>query len=139
MRVTLSDDALRFIALFEDETEVSARDCVVEEDRLVFVVPPGEMGKAIGPDGRHVKRVERQVGRRVELVEDADTPEAFVANAFAPAAVYHVTISENDDRVAYVEVADEDRGVAIGTDGRTIDRARTLAERHYDVDDVELT
>jgi N utilization substance protein A len=139
MRVTLSDDALRYIALFEQETDVSARDCLVEDDRLVFVVPPGEMGKAIGPDGRRVKRVERQVGRAVELVEDADTVEAFVANAFSPAAVYHVTISENDDRVAYVEVADEDRGVAIGTDGRTIDRARTLAERHYDVDDVELT
>ncbi|WP_254537108.1 NusA-like transcription termination signal-binding factor [Halomarina litorea] len=139
MRVTLTDEARQFIALFEDETDVAARDCVVENDRIVFLVPPGEMGKAIGSAGERVKRVESRVGRSVELVEDADTPEAFVANALAPAAVYNVTISENEDTVAYVEVASEDRGVAIGKEGRTIDRARTLAARHFDIDDVELT
>lgn len=74
----------------------------------------------------------------VRLVEDANDPETFVANALAPAAVYNVTISENDDTVAYVEVANEDRGVAIGSDGRTIDTARRLAARHFDIDDVQL-
>jgi len=52
--------------------------------------------------------------------------------------VYNVTISENDDVVAYVEVDHEDRGVAIGSDGRNIRAARTLADRHYDVDDIQL-
>ena len=138
MRVTLSDEARQYLALVEEETDVAARDCVVEDDRLIVVVPPGEMGKAIGSGGERVQRVEDRVGKRVELVEDADTAEAFVANALSPAAVYNVTISENEDVVAYAEVAEEDRGVAIGTDGRTIDRARQLAERHFDVDDVQL-
>lgn len=139
MRVTLSDDARQYIALFESETDVPPRDCLVYDDRLVFVVPTGEMGKAIGSGGATVRQVEERVGREVELVEDADTPEDFVANALAPAAVYNVTISENRDTVAYVEVAHEDRGVAIGADGKTIERARELAARHFDVDDVELT
>ena len=55
------------------------------------------------------------------------------------AAVLLGHLSENDDTVAYAEVADEDRGVAIGEDGRNIAAARTLAARHFDVDDVELT
>jgi N utilization substance protein A len=97
------------------------------------------MGKAIGPGGRRVEAVEEAIGRPVELVEDADTPEAFVANALAPAAVNHVTVSEQDDRVAYVEVVEEDRGVAIGREGRNIETARVLARRHYDVDDIQLT
>ena len=141
MRVTLSDEARQLIALFEDETDVAARDCLVDEsfDRLVFVVPSGEMGKAIGPGGRVVRRVEERVGRSVELVEDADTAAGFVANALSPAAVYNVTVSENESTVAYAEVASEDRGVAIGTDGKTIHRARELAKRHFDVDDVQLT
>jgi N utilization substance protein A len=141
MRVTLSDTARRLIALFEDETGVAPRDCLVDEeyDRLVFVVPSEGMADAIGPGGRIVRGVERRVGRSVELVEDAETAAAFVANALAPAAVYNVTVSENDTTVAYAEVASEDRGVAIGKDGKTIKRARELAERHFDVDDVQLT
>ncbi|AUX08227.1 transcription elongation factor NusA [Halalkaliarchaeum desulfuricum] len=139
MRVTLSDEARRYIGRFDELTGVTPRDCLVEEDRLVFVVPPGEMHEAIGPGGRTVDRVEAELGRGVQLVEYAETPEAFVANALAPAAVRAVTISEQNDRVAYVEVEPADRGVAIGTDGRTIETARRLAGRHHDVDDVQLT
>lgn len=139
MRVTLSDEARRHIGRFDELTEVTPRDCLIEEDRLTFVVPAGEMREAIGPGGRTVDRVEEELGREVRLVEDAGTAEAFVANALAPAAVRAVTISEQNDRVAYVEVEAVDRGIAIGTDGRNIETARRLARRHYDVDDVQLT
>jgi N utilization substance protein A len=141
MTVRLSDEARRLVALFEKETEATVRDCIVDDeyDRVIFLVKAGEMGQAIGRNGEHVGRVEERLGRDIKLVEDAETPEAFVANALAPAAVYNVTISENDDRLAYVEVAQEDRGAAIGRGGRNIDAARTLAERHFDIDGVELT
>ncbi|MFB6157244.1 MAG: NusA-like transcription termination signal-binding factor [Haloferacaceae archaeon] len=156
MRVTLSDRERRYIALFEDETGATARDCLVfegdgdsDEDGddetgngngcVVFLVAAGEMGQAVGPGGRRVTRVEKRVDRPVKLVEDADTAEAFVANALAPAAVRHVTVSEQGDRVAYAEVPPDDRGAAIGRDGRNIETARRLAARHYDVDDIQLT
>jgi N utilization substance protein A len=140
MRVTLSDEARRYASAFAEETDVTPRDCIVDEafDRVVVVVPAGEMGQAIGPDGRRVQRLEDRVGRDIELVEDADTAEDFVANALAPAAVYNVTMSEDETTVAYAEVDSADRGVAIGSDGRTIELARRLASRHFDVDDVEL-
>ena len=139
MRVTLSADAKRYIRLFAEETDINPLDCPIEGDRVALLIPAGEMAAAIGQGGATVTEAERRLGRSVELVEDADTPEAFVASALAPAAVAAVTISEQDDRVAYVEVAPADRGVAIGADGQNIETARTLAKRHYDVDDVQLT
>jgi N utilization substance protein A len=141
MAIELSDDARRLLALCEDVAEVTVRDCLIaaEYDLVVFVVPPEDMGEAIGPGGRTVQRLEGKLDRDVKLVADADVAADFVANALAPAAVYNVTISENGDVVAYVEVADEDRGVAIGKEGRTIDIARQLANRHFDIDGVELT
>ncbi|WP_323191566.1 NusA-like transcription termination signal-binding factor [Halostella sp. PRR32] len=152
---TLTDAARQFIAAFEQATDATARDCVVFEgesddaadsaddgpgdDRVVILVTAGEMAEAIGPGGQHVRRVEDRIGRDVKLVEDADTAEAFVANALSPAAVYNVTISEDDETIAYAEVAEEDTGAAIGKGGENIDTARTLAKRHYDIDDVQLT
>lgn len=138
MRLTLDDEALRLMGLFESVTGATAIDCLVETDRVVFVVTPGEMGLAIGPDGRTVKALEARLDRRVHLVEGADTPAAFVANTLAPAAVYNVTISEGETTIAYAEVDRADRGVAIGRDGRTIRTARQLAARHFDIDDIEL-
>ena len=139
MYVELSDEARRYIGRFDELTGVAPKDCLVEGDRLVFLVPAGEMAAAIGQAGETVEEAERRLNKSVELVEDADTPEAFVASALAPAAVNAVTISEQNDRVAYVEVAEPDRGVAIGADGVNIETARTLAKRHHDIDDVQLT
>jgi N utilization substance protein A len=140
MAITLSDEARRYIARFETATGVAARDCVVddERDRLLYLVPGGEMPQAIGPGGENVQQLEDDLDREIKLVEDAPTAEDFVANALAPAAVFNVTISENDDTVAYAEVAEADRGAAIGADGRNIEAARLLAARHFDVDDVQL-
>ena len=138
MTIKLSDEARQVAALFESETDATVRDCVVADDRVLLLIKPGEMAQAIGPAGEHVSRVEERIGTPIKLVEDADNPEAFVANALAPAAVYNVTISENDDRLAYVEVDDADRGAAIGKDGENIEAARLLADRHFDIDDVEL-
>ncbi|MFT4923603.1 MAG: N utilization substance protein A [Haloarculaceae archaeon] len=141
MTVRLSDEARQIAALFEEETDATVRDCLVDDeyDRVIVLVKVGEMGKAIGSGGEHVQRVEDRIGTEIKLVEDAETPENFVANALEPAAVYNVTISENADRMAYVEVAQADRGAAIGTNGRNIDAARTLAARHFDIDGIELT
>jgi len=139
MYVTLSDEARRYMGRFDELTGVAPTDCLVESDRLVFVIPAGEMAAAIGQAGETVEHAERRLGMAVDLVENADTPEAFVASALAPAAVNAVTVSEQNDRVAYVEVPEPDRGVAIGANGENIETARTLAKRHYDIDDVQLT
>jgi N utilization substance protein A len=140
MGVEISDEARRLVALFEDEAGVTVRDCIVDEDhdQVVYLIKRGEIADAIGSGGETVSRVEERLGRDVMLVEDADVPAEFVANALAPAAVYNVTISENGDTVAYAEVPEADRGAAIGRDGRNIDAARTLADRHFDIDGIEL-
>jgi len=144
VRVTLSDRERRLISLFDELTGATAVDCIVHENEdgaetVVFLVAAGEMGRAVGRDGHRVETLEERIGSRVDLVENADTPEAFVESALAPAVVEHVTISEQDDRVAYVEVAPADRGVAIGANGRTIEVALRLAMRHHDIDAVTLT
>lgn len=139
--IRLSDEARQLIAFFEEESGATIRDCVVDDDRVVFVVAPGEMADAIGPQGRTVSRIEERVGTRVELVEDADDPGTFVANALRPAAVYDVRViesEEDDNTIAYAEVNAADFGAAIGSGGANIRMAERLADRHVEVDAVEL-
>ena len=81
--IRLSDEARRLLALFEKETDATVRDCIVDDDhdRVVYLVAAGEMGQAIGAGGENVKRVEERLDREVKLVEDAATPEDFVAGS----------------------------------------------------------
>lgn len=138
MRVELDDEARRYARRFADVTDVTPRDCLVYDDgdRLVVLVPPRTKGEAVGPAGKTVERAEELLSARIDVVEDADTAADFVANALAPAAVRGVTVSQQG--VAFAEVLTDDRGVAIGEDGETIEAARELAARHYEIDDVQL-
>lgn len=140
MTVTLSDEARQYIQAFDQLTGVTPVDCLVRDARLVFVVPIGEMGEAIGPHGETVGNVEAAFGQSVELVEDAVDAAEFVANCLAPAAVRNITLSDQGgSTVAYAEVPQADHGVAIGAEGESIETTRELAARHFDVDDVQLT
>lgn len=137
--VKLTTEGIRYIALFESLTQAIARDCYVddENDRVIFVVKKGDMGLAIGKNGNNINRVKRSVGKHVEIVEYLDEVDEFVANALQPVFVKKVQVVVKENRkLAYVEVMSKDRGIAIGKNGRNIQRAKLLAQRHHGLADV---
>ena len=140
MSVRLTEEEMRYISLFERMTEAVVRDCVERDETVVFVVESGEMGKAIGKGGANIDRVRRSVGKNVEVVEFSEDEADFVANAFQPAAIESVEIDDEEEggKVAYVEVNESDKGLAIGKDGENIETAKQLAQRHYSFDDIVL-
>jgi N utilization substance protein A len=137
--VKLTTEGIRYIALFESLTQAIARDCYVddENDRVIFVVKKGDMGLAIGKNGNNINRVKRSVGKHVEIVEYSDEVDEFVANALQPVFVKKVQVVVKENRkLAYVEVMSKDRGISIGKNGRNIQRAKLLAQRHHGLADV---
>ena len=136
-QIQLSTEEIRYIALFENTTGAGIKDCIVEENRIIYVVKTGEMGAAIGKNGDHINRVKRSVDKHVELVEYSDDPEKFISNVIGSASVRSVNlVSKQNKRLAYVEVSDNDKGLAIGREGKNIEKVKVLMKRHHDIDDV---
>ncbi|MDI9632447.1 MAG: NusA-like transcription termination signal-binding factor [Methanolinea sp.] len=139
--VLLNEDCMRLMSQFEKLTGAGSRDCIIDErnNRVIFVINPGEMGLAIGKSGASIKKAMEVMGRRIEVVEYAQNPEQFIKNCFLPAKVVSVVFSgEGEKQVAQVEVRDEDRGLAIGKDGKNIFKAKKLAQRQHNIADVLL-
>jgi N utilization substance protein A len=140
-RIKLGGDEMRYIALFENITGATANDCVIdnEGDRIIFIAKPGEMGLAIGKGGKNINMLRKMTGRPIEVVEFGDTVETLVRNCLAPAKVKEIRITERPDRkIVVVEVDSKDKALAIGKNGRTIDKTRMLAKRYYQVDHVQI-
>ena len=140
--MTISEDDMRLIAQFENLTGAGARDCVVDEkfSRILFVINPGEMGLAIGKKGASVKKASDAFGKKVEVVEYNPDKVQFLRNCFLPVQIQTVTFEQNEegDEVAYIEVQPEDRGLAIGKEGKNIIKAKKLAFRQFDIVNVEF-
>ncbi len=139
--IVLTEDCMQLISQFERLTGAGSRDCVMDDrnNRLIFVVNPGEMGLAIGKKGASIKKAMEVMGKKIEVVEYSPNPEQFIKNCFLPAQVTSVTFEQDDNgQVAYVDVRPEDRGIAIGKEGKNIFKAKKLALRQHNISDVML-
>jgi N utilization substance protein A len=141
VEVKLTEDCMRLISQFESLTGAGSRDCVVDErnSRLIFVINPGDMGLAIGKKGASIKKASEVMGKKIEVVEYNSDPEQFIKNCFLPAQVTSIIFEgEPEEQTVQVEVRDEDRGIAIGKDGKNIFKAKKLSQRQHNIMDVQI-
>ncbi|MCG7841140.1 MAG: NusA-like transcription termination signal-binding factor, partial [Methanomassiliicoccales archaeon] len=80
--ITFTEETLRYIALFEKVTKARVRDCMETEDKLVYVVDPGQANRAVGKGGENVIMLKNTTGKNIQVVEFSDDPETFIKNVF---------------------------------------------------------
>lgn len=139
VEIKLDADTLRLFSLFERTTGARLKDVFEEEDRSIFVVDDGQLGKALGKNASNLKRLRETLGKEIVLVGYSADREQFVKNVFHRFNVETIEWEDrNGDIIAHVKVPQEEKGKAIGKGGRNIQLARLLLKRHHSVADVSL-
>jgi NusA family KH domain protein, archaeal len=140
--IRLTEEEIRYATLFESITGVTPIDVVIDNEysRIIFVVQKNQAALAVGKGGSNVKMLRNIVGKDVEIVEAGESPEELIKNSLYPAKVIMVKVTKapSGSRVAITTVAPEDKGIAIGKNGRNIARAKTLAKRYFDIEKIIL-
>jgi N utilization substance protein A len=141
--IKITCDEMRYIALFENISGASVKDCIIDEEqgRAIFIVNQGQVGVAIGRGGRNIHTLEKMTGKKHEIIEYSEDPVQFIKNALKPAAVREVRITERTDgkTIAVVTVNPKDKGIAIGKNGKNAERLRFLAKRYFQIQNVSIT
>ncbi len=135
--IRLAGSEIGSIAAFQRLTNATARDCIINDDSIIFVVSKDEMGRAIGTKGANIKQATKILKKEVGVVEYSDDPVKFIKNVMYPIRPKTINIEGIDSKtVAKVSVERRDRAVAIGSRGRNIQRTKNIVMRHHDIDDV---
>ncbi len=136
---TITEDDIRVFALFERVTHARPKDFVKLEDRVVFVVEPGQLQRALGPQARSLQHLKELFEKPVDIVEFDPEPDLFLRNIFHQYRVLSVAFSEKGGRKhATVTVDSEEKGRAIGKGGKNLKVAQMLASRHTDIQSVSV-
>ncbi|MFP3219675.1 MAG: NusA-like transcription termination signal-binding factor [Candidatus Marsarchaeota archaeon] len=135
--IKLTPQELRAMSLFYSATGKSAKDCIIDEEnnRIIFLVDPADVPMAIGKGGANARRASALLGKSVEVVEYSPLFEGLTRNALAPVRV--LSIREENGKVV-VKVREEDRGLAIGTGGKTVSKLKLLLNRYFGIKDVVI-
>jgi N utilization substance protein A len=141
-KIKITDNEMKYMALFENLTGATLMDCVIDEgdETIIFTVKKGEIGLAIGREGEKIKRFKRMTNRQIEIFEYLDTAMKFISRALKPARIKEIKIIDRVDggQVAMVSVDPKDKGIAIGKNGRNIKIIRFLAKRYFNVENIVI-
>ena len=139
--IKLTPEEIRYISLFQEVTKASVKDCIIDNDnnRIIFLVESKDMGIAIGKSGINVKKLRKILGKDIELVAYNDSLEDLVKNLMSPARVRSVkVVNTNSKKSVYITVDPQDKGLAIGKNGRNVLRAKLILKRYMDIDNVVI-
>jgi len=126
----LDKDKIQKINLFENLTNAKVKE-FFEDEKLVFIVENGDIGKAIGKQGKNIKMVENLMKKRLKIIEFNQDPLKFVKNFIYP--VKPETIELNND---FVEIKSKDRkskGLLIGRERKNLNDLSKLLKDYFNL------
>jgi N utilization substance protein A len=137
--LTFDTETIGYIRLFEERTGARVKDCFEAEDKLVYLVLPGEIHKAVGPGGVVVDRFKGMLKKEIQVIEWSDSEETLVRNIFFAFSPRSVEIApKGKGRHATVTVDPAWKARAIGKAGKNLKLARAILLRHTTVDSISV-
>lgn len=133
MTVKLETESIRAMAAFEKLTNVHAKDCLITENCIYFVVDPKKIGLAIGKNGSVIKTVRKKFGKQVKIFGYYKDPEMFLRGMIPSIKTF-----EMNNGSIIITVPEEEKMNVIGRNGNNIKAVRELMERHFKIKNVKV-
>jgi transcription termination/antitermination protein NusA len=141
-KIKLSSEELGLMSLFQSLTGATTKDCIIDQkmDRVIFVISQGQMGLAIGRSGETIKKVQKVMGRQVELVEWSEEPKQLLMNCLNPQLIKEIRMVEKPDgtQAATIFVEEKKKGAILGKGGKNAEKARLLAKRYFSIETIHI-
>ena len=137
--IALSTETMKYIRTASQVINVDILDCLLVDDKLVFVVRKGQLGAAIGKKAKNLERLRSLFKKTIKFVEEDQDKLRFIRNLCKPYDIKEITVSGSDDApVARITVSSSEKSKLIGKNGQNIEIIRKLAQRHHNFKDVQI-
>ena len=120
---------LGYIKFFENYTHTIVKDCFVKNG-LVFIVNPGEIGKAIGKKGANIRFLNTKFGKSIRVIEYSPDVVQFVKNLIYP---IKVEVENRGEKIVIVTEDTKTKGFLFGRDKSKLKDMEEIVKRYFDV------
>jgi N utilization substance protein A len=135
-KITFDTELLKLMGLFESMTHAKLKDCFFDREKLVFMVEPGEMGKALGKNKMNIVKLEKMLKRKVKIVEFNPSRLQFITNYLAPLKI--LDIREEDDIVTVTGADTKTKGLIIGIKAQNLRNLEKIVGKYFTVQEIKV-
>lgn len=134
-KIVYDAEVMQVISMFERMTRAQVKDCIMGNP-VIFVVEEGEIAKAIGKGGQHVRTLEKKLNKRVKVVEFSQDLLQFVKNLVAPLGLAK---AERDGEKLILAAKDlKTRGLLIGRNASNLRAYEAVVQRYFPITEIRV-
>lgn len=96
---TIDMRCMRYLNLFEGITKVRTKNCFQYNNCLIFAVPQEFVSRAIGEQGRNVKKLVSILGKKIKIIAFPNTREGiwkFISDVVSPIEFKGLEVTQNE-------------------------------------------
>ncbi|MEK6886383.1 MAG: NusA-like transcription termination signal-binding factor [Nanoarchaeota archaeon] len=135
-KVVFDINTLNLMRTFDNVTRAKLKDCIVEEDRIVFIVSENELSKAIGKNAANVKRLFEILKKKIKIVEFNPELIKLIKNFIHPLKVDSIT---EENGIVVIESSDsKTKGLLIGRAASNLRKLEEYIRRYIDVKEIKV-
>ena len=95
--IAFSNEVMQYINMASNIIKIDVIDCMITEDKLIFIVKKGQLGIAIGSKAKNLEKLKRLFKKNIKFVEFDEDKERFVLNLCKPYKVKNISLENEGD------------------------------------------
>ncbi|MCL4480662.1 MAG: NusA-like transcription termination signal-binding factor [Candidatus Thermoplasmatota archaeon] len=137
--ITIDNKIMGYITLFEKVARVEVKECVENEDMILFIVGERKLQEIFKRNENAIPVIRERTNKHVLIAEQSRDLLTFVRNIFFRFGVREIIINWKEGQTdVLVGVNQTDVGKAIGKEGRNIKLFREAIIRSFNVRSVNI-
>ncbi len=129
MKLKYDMQTLQWMKLFEDVTKAKIKDCFVHNEKLHFIVFPGNLFKALGENKKNVTKLEDLLKKKVKIIEYSENMLKFIVNIMAPLKVVDI---KNEEGIVTITGPDQKtKGLMIGARAQNLRMFEGIVQKYF--------
>lgn len=134
-KIVYDAEVMQIISMFEQMTRAHVKDCVMGNP-VIFIVHEGEIAKAIGKGGQHVRTLEKKLKKRVKVVEFKPDALEFVKNLVAPLQLANAAY--DNSKLVLTAKDLKTRGLLIGRNASHLRTYEAIIQRYFPIEELRV-
>lgn len=137
--VTIDNRILGYIALFEKIGHIELKECIENEDMVLFIVGERKLSELFKRNPDIITQLKDKVNKHILVAETSRDLLTYVKNLFYRYGVKEIHINwKNGQTDILVSVEQSEVGKAIGKEGRNIKLMKEAVSRFYNIKSLNI-
>ena len=131
MMNTLDMKDIMHLNLFSQITRINTRFCLKYNETIIFCVPKNLLNKALGEQGKNVRRISESIGKRVRIIpvpRGLHDARGFISTIVKPVTFKDFQINGNE---IIITAGSQSKAALIGRDKRRLIELQKIAEDFF--------